>query len=204
MSTENLIPATEARRRWLVSLVLTITLVVVALIASQLAAGGQGPGQVAGDAVGVGSEARSSAESTADNVGRAAPEAEAEKALRGFLGASDEALQRADGTSRDVTPFATQAMIDEVRNESLNLEAQKIEQTGTVTVVKVDILDTSDSEVVLGACLSTAKVKTRDINGSDLRASQNPETRSMHHYVVSLVEGAWKVSAHSFPDNADC
>ena len=204
MSAENRIHAPEDRRRWLVALVLVVTLVVVALIASQLAAGEPAAQEAGAGQAGSAAQGVSTAGPETGNVRRAAPEAEAEKALRSFLGASDVAYQRADGTSKDVSPYATEAMVDEVRNESLNLEAQKIEQSGKVTVVKVSVLDSSASEVVLGACLSTSKIKTVDVHGSDLRASQRPDARSMHHYTVTLVDGAWKVSAHSFPDNADC
>lgn len=205
MSAENHIPTTGDRQRWLIALVLAITLAIGALIATQLMAGKT--------ELGAGAEEQIAPTSPGDsrrqvpivgNGSRTAPEAEAEKSLRGFLSGSDRSLQRSDGTAQDVNPYATQAMVDEVRNESLNLQSQGIKQTGNVTVVGVSALDSTDSEVVLGACLSTEKIRTLDRSGSDLRVAQGQNKRSMHHYTVTLVDGTWKVSAHSFPDNADC
>lgn len=184
MNTGSLLrPTDSGLQRWLVVVVLTLA------VAGLLGAGGlmrAGAGQ----------------DDLVPHSG--APSAQAEVALRQFVLASDTAYQRPDEALDDVENYATEAMVNEVSSAVMELQWHSMRQRGRVTVGKVDVRSAAPTSVELAACLNAAGVAVVDKSGADLRGGQRPAARSLHYYTVDLVEGSWKVSSHSFPNDPDC
>lgn len=208
MSTES--RSTSRGRVYFVPLVLVATALVASLVFLQLGGAAAGDGLGAGESADIAAATsaapdRGSRSADSNGVGSSpAPADAAEQALRGFLRASDHAYQEADGEAGGVARYATEGMVAEVEAASLDLQAQDIKHTGQVRVEYVTVLETSKTEITLAACLNVSRAAIVDRSGFDMRAAQDLETRSLHHYTVTLVDTTWRVSSLSFPDDASC
>lgn len=197
--------ADRRRTTFVIAMLLLATLVVVTVLA-QLRSGGELGAQ--------GPDARLVAASDSDSPPAPSPGSDsarasdpvvaAESALRDFISVADTFYQDPTARLSARSLPATPEMASEVAAAMQDMGAQGTRQTGTVRVIKVATLSKSETEVTLAACLSTAQTRIVDVSGTDQRAEQSLDTRSMHHYTVTLVEGRWLVSSLTFPDNADC
>lgn len=131
-----------------------------------------------------------------------------ETALRSFLRVADEIFEAGGDDAAPINPLAVEPSRGEVQARAAELESNEWSQDGTVEVVGLDFTSvdvTAATPVVqIQACLDDTDVVTVDKTGRPLQPPSGETRRIAHLYSVQLVDGAWLVAEHTFPDESTC
>jgi hypothetical protein len=134
---------------------------------------------------------------------------DAESALRSYLVLSDRTYQAADGKlAGGLAEVAAGFALGEVSATAIELQSAGARQTGTVGVawLAVEAVDLAAAPptVTIRACLDTSRIDILALDGSSTRQGRQPTFRRTLHVFGVQYAGAWRVTTHSFPDQADC
>ncbi|AMB57553.1 lipase chaperone [Microterricola viridarii] len=104
---------------------------------------------------------------------------------------------------------ASGAILDEIKNDQLELQANGWTRTGTPKVLDVTIVssDTTSTPatVVTQACIDSSDVQTLDSDGASLQgAGTAGPHRALNIFTFEQSGTSWRIIARSFPDETTC
>ena len=126
-----------------------------------------------------------------------------------LVAATNEVLQRGDGSFEGIEAVATGFVEGEVQALAIEREHLGYTQTGEAVVTSVNVramdLAASPPTAVLEVCIDTSDLDVLDANGESV-ADQlyRPGHPVMHLYGAVYVDGLWRLSTHEIPDGATC
>ncbi|MET0932858.1 MAG: hypothetical protein ABWX56_04035 [Mycetocola sp.] len=133
----------------------------------------------------------------------------ADTALDGLVEATNQVLQRADGTVTGAETVATGFVLGELQALAAERKELGYKQVGDakvteVTVASVD-LAADPPTMVLNVCVDVSDVDVLDENGKSLKDRlYNPGRPVLHTYGAQHIDGLWKLATHDIPDNGEC
>ena len=129
----------------------------------------------------------------------------AEDSVGAFLGT----LATASFTAADLgslTSVADGAILEEIRADTLELEANGWTKRGEALLDSVTVLDSqldaTPQTARVQACVDSSAVQILDQDGVPMAAPISP--RSLNIYSLALVDSVWKVTDRSFPNDPSC
>lgn len=133
----------------------------------------------------------------------------ADTALDTLVDATNEVLQRADGTVSGAEVVATGFVLGELQALAAERKELGFKQIGEakvtdITVVSVD-LDADPPAMTLNVCVDASGIDVVDESGvSQKDRLYNPGKPVLHTYGAQHIDGLWKLATHDIPDDGEC
>ncbi|PPL19885.1 hypothetical protein [Microterricola pindariensis] len=108
-----------------------------------------------------------------------------------------------------LTAVASGAILDEIKNDQLELQANGWTRTGTPQVLNVTIVSSdttaTPATVVAQACVDSSDVQTLDSDGASLQGAGSAGShRALNLFTFEQSGDSWRIIARSFPDETAC
>lgn len=129
--------------------------------------------------------------------------------LDSFMVATNEVLQRADGSVTGAETVASGFVLGELQALAAERKELGYKQIGEakvtdVTVGAVDLAATPPT-MVLTVCVDTSDVDVVDENGTSMKDRMyTPDHPVQHTYGAQFLDGLWKIVTHEIPDKGTC
>lgn len=126
-----------------------------------------------------------------------------------LLDATNQVLQRADGSVTGAELFAEGFVLGELQALATERQQSGLRQVGEaeiteVTVVSTD-LDAQPPGVVVRVCIDTSQIDVVDESGTSLKDQlYAPGHPVEHKYGAFFSDGLWKIATHEIPDEGTC